>query len=185
MFGKLVHWGGELLFWGLLTALLLELLGLLDKGRDKGTAKVLADGRIKLVKTRHDLAMVVLPGVWGVFIAADYLRRGFRDPWHMIIGACFAVGVLVLAFELPETLIVSGSGLEQAFWFRRNKRIRWEEIEEINTGTKSLFVKITGSDGTRISYSGSSVDLARLFHELKEHCGENLPPDFPSEPFRA
>ena len=182
MFWKLVYWFSELLFWGLLTGLLLELLG---KDRDKGTAKVLADGRMEFVKTRRDLAMVVLPGVWGIFIAADYLRRGFGDPWHMFIGACFAVGVVVLVFDLPETLIVSQSGLEQVCWIRRNKRIRWEEIEEINTGKKNLFVEITGADGTRISYSGPSVDLTRLFRELKEHCGENLPPNFPSEPFRA
>ena len=58
MFWKLVHLVSELLFWGLLTGLLLELLG---KDRDKGRAKVLADGRMEFVKTRRDLAMVVLP----------------------------------------------------------------------------------------------------------------------------
>jgi hypothetical protein len=58
----------------------------------------------------------------------------------------------------------------------------WKNIVEINTGEKSRTVAITSSDGTEIVHSDLLVDRPRMLLELKQHCGENLPPDFPREP---
>jgi Bacterial PH domain len=74
---------------------------------------------------------------------------------------------------------IASDGLQQVSWLWKNKRIRWEDIVEINTGGKSRTVTITGSDGTKIVHSRVLPDRPRLLIELRHHCGENLPSDFP------
>jgi hypothetical protein len=73
----------------------------------------------------------------------------------------------------------------QISWPGRNRRIRWAEIAEINTGEKSRTVTITGGNGTKIIHTRSLPDRPRLLMELKHYCGENLPPDFPRETIPA
>jgi hypothetical protein len=43
-------------------------------------------------------------------------------------------------------------------------------------------VTVTGKDGTKIIHSPMLADRPRFLLELKRHCGEELPPDFPREP---
>ncbi len=182
MIWKLVHWIHESLFWILLAGLILWLLGILEKVPQRSRAKDLADGAIRFGKGMFDLWTGGVIGVWAVLIAAEYLRRGFGDRWHFWTGVLFGLAAFVMTCDIPGDLVVSHEGIEQVYWFWKNKRIGWKEIVEINTGKKNRFVEITGADGTRIRYSGPLADLPRLFLELKLHCGENLPPEFPSEP---
>lgn len=84
--------------------------------------------------------------------------------------------------EFPGTIVITADGLEQVHWLWKNKLIQWSEIEEINTGEKSRAVTITATNGTKIVHSRQLPDRPRLLFELKQHCGENLPPDFPREP---
>ena len=90
--------------------------------------------------------------------------------------------MIAILCSFPGTVVITGSCLQQVYWFRRNKRIRWQEIVEINTGEKSHTVIITGADGTKIVHVRQLADRRRLLLELKNHCGEELPPDFPREP---
>jgi hypothetical protein len=43
-------------------------------------------------------------------------------------------------------------------------------------------VTIIGADGTKIIHSRQLPDRPRLLMELKIHCAEKLPSDFPREP---
>jgi hypothetical protein len=88
----------------------------------------------------------------------------------------------MIAFTFPDTIIVKADGLEQIAWLRRRRQIRWADIVEINTGEKGRTVSIIGADGTKIVHSRQLPDRPRLLMELKKHCGENLPSDFPREP---
>jgi hypothetical protein len=118
------------------------------------------------------------------FIVPHYLKEGLAKPWDFITGASLSVAVLASLCSIPATLIVSSDGMEQIYWFWRNKKIRWDEIVEINTGErgKSSTVTVLGAGGTKIIHSGQLPDRPRFLLELKQHCGENLPPDFPREP---
>jgi hypothetical protein len=87
----------------------------------------------------------------------------------------------MIAASFPETIIVKADGLEQVSWLWKNKRIHRSDIVEINTGEKSRTVTITSADGTRIVHSRQLPDRQRLLAELKHHCGENPPSDFPRE----
>lgn len=93
------------------------------------------------------------------------------------------LGMLAIQFSLsiPGSIVIAQDGLKQLYWFRNTKRIRWAEIVEINTGQKSRTVTITGINGSKIVHSTHLADRPRLLLELKNHCGDNLPPDFPRE----
>lgn len=98
---------------------------------------------------------------------------------------CMAILPVGFLFELPGTITVSDQGLEQRYWLRRNKRIQWGEIIEINSGLKDRSVTIKGTDGTKIIHSFMHSGRARLLQELKQHCGSELPEDFPREPLES
>lgn len=99
-----------------------------------------------------------------------------------VLAACPVVLALMFIASFPGTVVVTSDGVHQVYWFWRSKHIRWEEIVEINTGEKIKNVTITAAKGTKIVHSSALPDRPRLLLELKKHCGENLPPDFPREP---
>ena len=104
-----------------------------------------------------------------------------RSPLGLITAAVVVIITVTSAVSFPATIIVANNGLEQVSWLWKNKHIRWSEIAEINTGEKSRTVTITGADGTRIVHDRQLADRPRLLIELKQHCGESLPQDFPLE----
>lgn len=119
---------------------------------------------------------------YSVSATAMHLRHA---PWSLldVIGAAGVVIVLaMLVAEFPGTIVVTADGLEQIHWLSRNKHIRWDEIKEINTGEASRTITITAASGTKIVHSRQLPDRPRLLLELKQYCGNNLPPDFPREP---
>jgi len=178
MIWKTLHWAPHLVFWVALAVLALSLSGRVNNRR---LAKVLDGGGVEFAPSWI--------GVWAwIFVALRLaldaekdLRKGMAHPWGFAAGALLEVAVLGSLFALPGTIVVTRHGLEKVYWLRRNTCIRWNEIVEINTGEKSGTVTIVGGDGTRIIHSREMADRPRLLLELKRHCGENLPSDFPRE----
>ncbi len=111
----------------------------------------------------------------------DFLSSGGK-PFGIVNGAGLGLLVVLFLADFPGTIVTTSEGLEQLYWLRRNKRIQWRDIVEVNTGAKSRTVTITGSDGTKIVHSTQLADRPRLLLELKQYSGDNLPPDFPREP---
>ena len=87
----------------------------------------------------------------------------------------FAVGVLL--FNLPGTVVVAHDGIEQHFWLRGEKRIRWGEIAEIKNRKSAGRLTIIGSDGTKIVYSEKLGDRPRFLEEIEKHAPGRLPLD--------
>ena len=149
--------------------------------RNRSSATELSDGRIEFAPHRLVSAAWILLVLYSVDIAFDFLKHSHGKPFNLAAAACtvfFTAGIL---FSMPEAVVISRDELQQTYWFRKSKRIRWDEIVEINTGKKDQAVTITGADGTKIVHSRQLADRPRLLKELKQHCGENLPPDFPRE----
>lgn len=153
-------------------------MGNARKGR---TARVHSDGRIEFAP--NGAAYVAWPLVAGVVVwwfvrnLMDY-KRGFFELW---IEACFGLCAFAVLTMFPSTVVVSGEGLEQVYWLRKNIRISWNNIVEINTGKKERTITIVAADGTKIEHSSRLADRPRLLLELRQHCGQDLPEDFPSE----
>ena len=176
MIGKVLHWVVNLPLLVLIAFLILERNG------NRRPARVQGDGRIEFTPNRLFLWAWILFALRMAFIGIDFAKHGMDDPWGLAISAGIELGVLGILFSLPGTVVVVDEGLEQVYWFWRNKHIRWKEIVEIAAGEKSFTVTITGTEGTKIIHSRLMADRPRLLLELKQHCGENLPAEFPAEP---
>jgi Bacterial PH domain len=170
------------LAWIALAVLLTSLWSNADKQRK---TKILSDGRIEFSPSKYALWASFLYVSCLVYGAIEQIRHAHGNSFNYLTGALLGIMAAMVFFSLPGTIVVTGEGLEQVFWFRRNKHIRWADIVEINTGEKIRTIKIIGADGTKISHSSFLADRPRLLMELKQHCGENLPSDFPREPIAS
>jgi hypothetical protein len=148
---------------------------------EKRYARVIHDGRIEFTPHRYIILEWLLL-IYCCFSTAtrDYMH-GDGNSLSFIVSACFGVASLSLLFSFPATIIVADDGLEQRYRFRKDKQIGWKDIEEIKS-VKWSTVTVTGKDGTKIIHSPMLADRPRFLLELKRHCGEELPPDFPREP---
>ena len=163
--------GGALVVWCLAA----------DASEDR-RAKVSSTGCVEFAPNRRaTAAWLILAGffVYSVPVQFRHVDRHLFNVVTAIASASVAVGLLI---TFPGTILIDSEGLQQKFWAWKNKRIRWADVVEINTGEKSRTVTITGADGARIIHSRQLPDRPRLLWELKQHCGDQLPADFPREP---
>lgn len=161
----------------------LVLLGwLYTKGyENRGHADVLSDGRVEFPPNRLAFATWIIASAipaWGVIEALVHRSGKPLDLWISIV----IIGLALMELgTLPGTIVVTRERIEQIYWLRKARRIRWSDVTEINTGNKIQIVTITGSDGTEIVHSERLPDRPRLLEEIRRYCGSELPPDFPRE----
>ncbi|MGB9144276.1 MAG: hypothetical protein WCC14_00500 [Acidobacteriaceae bacterium] len=142
-------------------------------------AEVLATGRIEFAPNRRAMiAWLIMASACAYLIPVQFVHAN-RTFSSLLWPVGFALIAILLLASFPGTILVDSEGLEQIFWIWKNKRIGWADIVEINSGGP---VRVTGADGTKIVHSSQLPDRQRFLSELKEHCGEELPADFPREP---
>jgi hypothetical protein len=151
----------------------------------RGSANVRSDGRIEFAPDWIGLWAYPLTIAYSVWLAARALLHSHAKLSDFLTPAIFGAIALSLLISFPGTIVVADGGLESVYWLRRNKRIQWEDIAEIETDKNStsftmVMITITGADGTRIVHSWLLADRPRFLSEIRKHCGEALPPDFPS-----
>ena len=165
----------------LLIAFLVLFVSLQGSADGQRKARELDDGQIEFAPNRRAVWAWGLLVPYLIYAIVSQVKYSHGRPLHLMTAAALGVIALMIIFTFPETIIVTADGLKQISWLWKNKRIRWSEIVEINTGEKSRTVTIAGADGTKIVHSRQLPDRPALLMTLKEHCGENLPPDFPRE----
>lgn len=151
-------------------------------GADKQRkAVILPDGSVAFTPNRRSFIAWPILMVYLVYVTVSLAVHAGRSPFNVLMAVCFGIGTVMFATLFPGSIVVTRDGLQQVSWLWKNKRVRWEDIVEINTGAKSRIVTIKGSDGTKIVHTPVLPDRARLLIELRQYCGDNLPPDFPRE----
>jgi hypothetical protein len=150
--------------------------------RNRRPAKDFGDGRVEFALSRGVLGAWIVVIVFLGYQSIEFFVHSQGNLLNIAPAAFPALLALLFLFGFPGTLVISSDGLQQVRWCWRNKRIQWKDIVEINTGKKNPTVTITGRDGTKIAHLRQFPDRFRFLLELKEHCGENLPSDFPREP---
>jgi hypothetical protein len=142
------------------------------------SAKDLGDGRVEFSPdplTYFAWPLIAFLPAWA---AINELRRGLGG-WSRLMGS---VVVLLLAatemLSFPGTITVSQAGIEQHFWLRSEKRIRWGDVAEIKEQGARGPLTIQASDGTKIDFSGRLPYRPRFLAEIEKHCSGNLPPEF-------
>jgi hypothetical protein len=142
-------------------------------------ARDLDDGRVEFAPNRRAVWAWGLLLLYLIYATVIQLKTSHGRPLNL---TALGILTLVIVFSFPYTIIVTADGLQQIAWLRIKKQICWTDIVEINTGERSRTVTMTAADGTKIIHSSQLPDRPRLLIELKQHCGDNLPPDFPREP---
>ncbi len=158
---------------------------LFGRAGKRGPAKVLGDGRVEFAPDRIGFWAYPLTIAYSVWLTARALPQNHGNLTAFLNLGLFAAIALSLLFSFPGTVVASENGLEKVYWLRKNKRIRWKDIEEIEaekSGTSFTSVSVKGVDGTKMIHSWMLADQPRLLLEIQKHCGEDLPPDFPREP---
>lgn len=145
-------------------------------------ANVSATGRVEFAPGRRATVAWLILAAFSVTVIPAQFRRMGGDPFSIVIPVAIASVAISLLTSFPGSILIDSEGMQQRFWAWKNKRIRWTNVVEINTGEKSRTVTISGADGTKIVHSRQLPDRPRLLWELKRHCGEQLPADFPREP---
>ena len=171
------HWAVHALFW---IALVIVLVGLFK--RNRGYAKLCPNGEVRFLPRWWFVAAWIYILVRFGFIGSNYLRTGFRDPLEFLTGAMMAIVAIGGVLSISGVLVVTNDALEERNWIWRNRKIRWSEIQEIHAEKKGSAITVIGPGRGRILYTNVYPDRARFLMEIKKHCGDNLPPDFPSEP---
>ena len=174
MIWRVLHWSINFLFWA---ALILSIAGMFFNRR---SATACANGEIEFAPQWFGVWALAYVEIRMVFVTWSFLRHGPTAPLIFATGALLGVTCIGLVSMLPGTLLVTDSGLEEVLWFWRNKRIRWEEVVEINTERNGNAVTVIGADKTKIIHSSRLPDRPRFLLEIKRHCRENLPKEFPS-----
>jgi Bacterial PH domain len=172
----------ELVVLAITGGVVLSLWGDADKRRE---AKQLPTGEIEFVPNRRAFYAWPLLVSYLTYATVHWLKHLSGKPFNFLIAAGLATLTIMIATSFPSTIVVAADGLNQVSWLWENKRIRWEDIVEINTGEKSRAITITSADGTKIVHSRQLPDRARFLVEVKNHCGESLPADFPNEPITS
>lgn len=158
------------------------LLALSSTAGKRAKVVCLEDERLEFRPNRRAFwAWLVLIAYLGYAIPIS-LKHFPQDAPGLIGTVGFIVISVMIIVRFPATIRVATDGLEQTFWLWPNKYIRWTDIVEINTGKKSRTVTVTAANGTKIIHSPVLADRPQLLHEIKQHCGDNLPSDFPREP---
>ena len=174
MVWKVMHWSINFLFWIALALVIASMAS------NRGSATIRASGTVEVAPRWFGVWALTYVAIRMCFIAWGYLRHGLAEPLTFVIGALLALASVGFVLLLPGTVLVADSGLEEVIWLWRNKRIRWEEIVEINTERKGSAVTVISADKTKIIHSSRLPDRSRFLIEIKRHCGENLPADFPN-----
>jgi hypothetical protein len=154
---------------------------LLALGRigNRGSARF-GDGKVSFPPSGASLGSELVLIAFLIQSAVRHLLRGHGAAMDWVVQGALLVCSLAMITTLPGTIVVTDEGLEQVYWFRRRIRLPWDRIVEVKLNPRT--VAIHGEEGTKIVHTGQQVDRARLLVEIKHHCGEELPPEFPNSP---
>jgi len=188
MIWNLLNWVVNFLFWIALAWIVLGIVGIGMVG-NRRPARIIDEGRVEFAPHWFTFCAWLL---FIIFMAKSILihskeyrnipwMQNWNVPWNFVFLAYLGLVAVGILYDLPASIVVSEEGLEQVYWFRRRKRIRWKDIVEIESRQKDHTFTITSTDGTKIVHTGFLADRPRLLLEIKQHCSDELPPDFPGE----
>lgn len=177
MIAQTIQWAVRGVAW---IAIVLVFVGIFKANRH--SAKLCSNGSLQFSPPWWFVsAWLVLVMSLG-FRGAAYLRAGLKEYLQFSTGALLSISVILAVLTIPGIIEVTKEALIERNWFWRSKKIQWTEIQEIQTEKKGSAITVIGLHRTKIVHTNMYPDRARFLFEIRNHCGDNLPPDFPGEP---
>lgn len=176
MTSQTLHWAASVLFW---IALVLVWTGVFK--RNRGGAKLCSNGKVQFAPRWWFVCAWVSILVRFGFTGSHYIRTGLKEPLQFATGALIWIAVIGAVLSIPGILVVTNEALEEINWVWWNKKIRWTEIQEINAEKRGSAVTVIGPGRRKIVYTNVYPDRPRFLLEIKRHCGDDLPSNFPNE----
>jgi hypothetical protein len=174
------HWTSSLLFW---IAFALLLIGMLK--RNLGAAAIRPDGEVHFVPRWWFVCSWMYITVRLGFVGWGYIRAGVNERLQLTTAVLVCISVILALSAIPGTIKATSEALEEVRWFGRNKKIRWTEIEEIDIEKRSSTVTVVGSGHRKIIFTNVYPDRPRLMLSIRQHCSNDLLPNFPDGPVNA
>lgn len=180
MISAAIHWTLSILFW---IAFVLVFTGIFK--RNRGSAKLLPNGEIHFVPPWWFICSWAFIMVRFAVIGSGYLRAGLNEPLQFATGVSICIAVVASFTAIPGPIKATNESLEEVRWFWWNKKIRWAEIEEIDTEKRSSTIAVIGCGHRKIVHGNPYPDRPRFLLAIRQHCANDLPPEFPGEPVRT
>jgi hypothetical protein len=122
-----------------------------------------ARAKRNLLVFRTAFGLRLLLGI-GVGIFLIQIVKGYGDESGWMVGMLAALVVLTL-FGWPSTLTVDAVAIAQRRWYRRPKRIPWDEVTAI-LRNKAGAMQVLSKTGATITFTQYQVDAARFQSEV-------------------
>jgi hypothetical protein len=102
-------------------------------------------------------------------------RPGSGSAFDLFAWVIAAALLIIVVFDVPNTILVSQEGVEQVRWFLPNRRIAWTEIVEIDAEKNEGALTLRTAKRRKIVHGLLQADRPRFLLEIKKHCGSELP----------
>ena len=91
------------------------------------------------------------------------------DPHYLLPLLSLIVGALPTAilFALPGRIVIDSSGIRQTFWWRRAKRIAWDDFASVIHDRNDGSTIVYGKFSSPIKFSSYLVDQPRFDRQVK------------------
>ncbi len=171
-----IHWTLSILFWIALASVITAIIK-----RNQGSARLLPNGDVHFIPRWWFVCSWLFIMVRFGLIGSGYIRAGLTEPLQFATGVLICVALVGSFLAIPGPIRATSETLEQVRWLWWNKRIRWTEIEEIDSEKRSSTITVIGSGQRKISYTNLYPDRPRFLLAIRQHCENELPPNSPDE----
>jgi hypothetical protein len=152
---------------------LITLLVLLYAGRMvKGAAKEAPDGLIFGLKPIMSWTRSVFVPLYLVLFFWSMWLQQHRIPfWMLLVTAGLVMWVL---YQLPGTIVLTPTGIEQRFWLRQPKKIQYNEVMAIQVIGAGRMTRAMGDNRVSITHTWNHSAPAVFREELARRTGKRV-----------
>jgi hypothetical protein len=147
------------------------LFALLYAGRMvKGSSRQTPDGLAFPLKPIVVWSRAALLPVYGLLFFWPMHQTMHRPPLLLIL---LIVGLaLLLLSQMPGTIVLTPTGIEQRFWLRKLKAMSYHEVMSIQMVGAGRMVRVMGDNRVSITHTWNHSASAEFIAELERRTGK-------------
>jgi hypothetical protein len=136
----------------------------------------------KAVKTSEGLAFpmkpaftalrfVALPAYYAVFYYYYWQKHG-QISWPFT--AIFVVLIGFLLSQMPGTIVLTDTAIEQRYWFLKKKVIQYPEVMAIQKTQAGRSTTVLGDNRVKITHTANHSDQAAFQQAIEQRTGKKI-----------